>query len=231
MKQYISSIFLPLLYFSIFACVRVVEDPAKKYNKEFLSKYGMVIREPKTRHKIIANDFGIKYTENVVKNTVDAIYYDNMSVKNKKNFVAKSNRYNKTDIINKDMEYLEQDKSIYKPESNLRENKLDSLKETGNVIAYLDENYSNYKQEQNNIEIEISKDTLYGSLLERKNKKYYIIDNDELLVSYDYIDLLSRVRTDIYIQQQQEQTQQQQQSNENSLKQKILNVFSKISKK
>ena len=231
MRQYILSIVLFLVCFSICCCVRVVEDPAKKYNREFLSKYGMVIREPKIRHKTIANDFGIKYTEDVVKNTVDAIYYDNMSVKNKKNFVAKSNRYNKTDIINKDMEYLEQDKSIYKPESNLRENKLDSLKETGNVIAYLDENYSNYKQEQNNIEIEISKDMLYGSLSERKNKKYYIIDNDELLVSYDYIDLLSRVRTDIYIQQQQEQTQQQQQSNENSLKQKILNVFSKISKK
>ena len=98
------------------------------------------------------------------------------------------------------------------------------------MVAYLDENYSDYRQEQNNMDIDISNEAIYGSLPDRKNKKYYTIDTDELLVSYDYIDLLSRVRTDIYIQQKAEQKQQQKQEISN-LKQKIMNMFGNIGKK
>ena len=227
----IKKFLLFILFICLSSCTIIVRDPARKYNKEFLAKNKFKIRRAKNKHTEIAKEYGIYYTDDATTKLVDTEYYSSTpSTSKKKNFLVRSKSANATNIANKNMTYVGDDKTIYKRETNLKDDKLSSLKEEDDIILYLENNYDNYRTEKNiNRGVALTPEQIYGTKAQIKEKPFNSIDNEELLVSFDYIDLISRIRNDIYIQEQQGNkvigSDKKQDGVINSIKEKFMNLF------
>jgi hypothetical protein len=169
-----------------------------------LAKNSLKISRAKKKHKEIAKEYGIMYDKKKERAKVEKSAYDNnSSVKNKKYFVLKG-KENVDNYLKANIRYLGDADSIYYRESKLVKNSLVKDRITDNTpIFYLAENYENYKLDNKKTrkEVELTDEQLHGSWEERKEKAYNQIDQEDLLVSFDYIDLLSRVRNEVYLEE------------------------------
>jgi hypothetical protein len=184
------------------ACTRVIVDPAKKYNDDFLAKNNLKISRLRRKHKAIAKNYGIFYDKEKERITVEDDFYKTKTSAKKRKYFVLEGKENIDKYLKENIKYLGDDISVYYRESKLKGNGDSTNKNKDFEILYLTDNYSSYKEDrriQKNIELDSEK--LYGSWKERKEKAYNQIDGEEILVSFDYIDLLSRVRTEVYLEE------------------------------
>ena len=66
-----------LIYLLVFStsCMRIIEDPAKKYNDEFLKNNAIKISRYKNKHLKLAENHDIYYRDNKV-DLIDSKYYN-----------------------------------------------------------------------------------------------------------------------------------------------------------
>jgi hypothetical protein len=182
------------------SCVKTVEDPAKAYNTQFLAKNGLKISRAKRKHKQIAKDYGIMYDKEKERAKVNKDAYDNKMTAKSRGYFRLEGKQNIDDYLKKNIQYLGDEDTIYYRESKLvKNNSADERDTDDSPILYLANNYEDYKLDKKvQKKIEIAGKDLYGDWDERKKKSYNQIDQDEILISFDYIDLLSRVRNEVY---------------------------------
>ncbi|MDR0572058.1 MAG: hypothetical protein LBG48_04375 [Rickettsiales bacterium] len=194
-----------LFFCSFFAlgltsCIKSVEDPAKAYNTQFLAKNWLKISRAKKKHKKIAKDYGIMYDKEKERAKVEKdAYKHKLTAKSRGYFVLKGEE-NVDNYLKENIKYLGDENTIYYKESKVIKNNLVDKRSTDDFpILYLADNYGDYKlDKKTQKKIDVADEDLYGSWDKRKEKSYNQIDQDEILVSFDYIDLLSRVRTEVY---------------------------------
>ncbi len=229
-KNYIISIILLL---SITSCVNVIESPVKKYNTEFLRTNARKINRSKNKHLALAKEQGIYYRINNT-DAIDSKYYKKSNgSKLKKNY-----RYSEVGIDNdkeqKEIKYLGSDLSIYYKQRNLKDdNDFIKLNEDhAQLIMYLAENYPDYSKERISFDdIKPNNDMLYGNLKLRKEKEYKYIDNQTMQENFDYIDIMNRIKKEIYLENKKQEAQSIDKSKnrtENALttiKNKFMNLF------
>jgi hypothetical protein len=186
----------------MFSCTRIVVDPAKKYNDSFLAKNNLKISRSKRKHKTLAKGYGILYDKEKERARVeDDFYKTKVSYKKRKYFVLEG-KENIDKYIKENIKYVGDDVGLYYRESKLKGDG-DSTNEGKEFeIFYLADNYDSYKEDRKiQKAVELSEEKLYGLWNERKEKAYNQIDGEEILVSFDYVDLLSRVRTEVYLEE------------------------------
>jgi hypothetical protein len=186
--------------------MRVVEDPAKKYNAEFLKNNSTKINRAKNKHLAKAKEHGINYRVDEI-DLVDSKYYNvNVGTKSKKNYRNNNNMDEEED--RKNVDYLNSDISIYYKQRNLKD-KEDSYfddYDDRKKIYYVEDNYPDYSKEKISFgDIEASSEKLYGSLDSRKEKEYNMVDNQTMQENFDYIDIMDRIKKEIYIKSKEDE--------------------------
>jgi hypothetical protein len=220
----ISCIFLLFLP----ACFDVPRDPVRKYNDDFLSKNSLKIARAKNRHKQIAQKHGIIYDKDKERALVGDDFYNQKVSAKKRNYFVLEGKKNIDDFVRNNIKYLGKDLSIYHVESKLKGNNVVDEDNENLPTFYLVENYDSYKQDKRaQEEIKLNEERLYGSWGARKEKAYNRIEGKEILVSFDYINLLSRIRTEVYLNER-EQSQSSGSTSSRigeTIKDKIFNLF------
>lgn len=205
------------------SCIKVIEDPAKKYNDEFLRTNSRKINRMKQKHLKIAKEQGIYYRKNET-DSIDPAYYKNANGTK----IKKSYRNNNIEEDNKKaINYIDDELSIYYKQRNLKDDDLISLNEDrDHLILYLAENYTDYSKEKIGFsDIEISSEKLYGSLKLRKEKDYRAIDYLILQENFDYIDVMNRVKKELYLENKQKQQTNTIKENATSIKNRFMDLF------
>lgn len=202
-----------------------VEDPSAKYNREFLKSNSPKIRRKKNKHLRIAKENNIYYT-NDVSSLVDSDYYEPIrGTKLKKNFRDKKT----LDDIPKaeEIKYLDSDISLYYKQRNLKDLQYyDKKNIDGEKILYLADNYDNYlKKGVTFDDIKLDNNKLYGTIEERKDKNYNYIDSAIMQENFDYIDIMNRVKNEIYIKQKGERQKKESPEKGNSTINSVVNKF------
>lgn len=220
------NIFIIILLFFLNAC-GTIEDPVTKYNKEFLKTNSMKIRRQKTKHLKIANENNIYYRENKT-DLVDADYYEPIrGTKLKRDFKNKKTIEDIPDI--EDIDYMDSDLSLYYRQRNLKDTQYYD-DDNSQKILYLAENYKDYSKERVDfVDIEPTSDKLYGTIKERKDKNYNYIDSPVMQENFDYIDIMNRVKNEIYLKQKEEESKKKANTGGvvNSVVNKFKNLFNK----
>jgi hypothetical protein len=184
------------------SCARVIIDPAKKYNDDFLAKNNLKISRLRRKHKAIAKNYGILYDKEKERITIDDDFYKTKTSAKKRRYFVLEGKENIDKFLEENIKYLGDDISVYYRESKLKGGGDSTNKNKDFEILYLTDNYSSYKEDrQTQKSVELDSEKLYGSWKERKEKAYNQIESEEILVSFDYIDLLSRVRTEVYLEE------------------------------
>jgi hypothetical protein len=210
------------------SCVRVVEDPAKKYNTEFLKNNSLRIKKSKEKHLEKAKEHGINYRVREA-DIVDADYYYKTPVgtKAKKNYRTNSEDNDKK----KDIKYLGTDISIYHKQRNLKDKEDYILDRNRNnkSIFYVKENYSDYAEEKITFnDITPTTEKLYGDLKLRKEKRYNSINNRVMQESFDYIDIMNRIKKEMYLKDKENETINADKRKTNvttNIRSKFMNLF------
>ena len=222
-----------LIYLLLFStsCMRIIEDPAKKYNDEFLKNNSIKIRRYKNKHLKLAEEHDIYYRDNKV-DLVDSKYYNATDgTKLKKEY--RSRKYKeKIEEKNNNIEYLDQDLSIYYTNRTLKD--VDGLVECeyncDNSVRYVENNHKDYSSAIVGFnDININNSYLYGNLSLRKEKDYNYVDNAVLQVNYDYIDIMNRVKEELYLKQKGKENKKMPTNKDalTNIKGKFLNLFNK----
>ena len=210
--MYLKTKIFILFFFLLTSCRNVIESPVAKYNREFLKKNSMKIAKQKNKHKKIASENNIYYRDNKV-DMVDEYYYEPIrgtklkkEYRNKKTLEEDAYKQN-------DVEYMDSDLSLYYKQRNLKD--FDTYSDNdGREILFLAENYKDYAKEGidfNNIQP--TSEQLYGSIQERKEKDYNYIESDVMQENFDYIDVMNRVKNEIYLKQKEEQQRKARENN------------------
>ena len=210
--MYLKTKIFILFFFLLTSCRNVIESPVAKYNREFLKKNSMKIAKQKNKHKKIASENNIYYRDNKV-DMVDEYYYEPIrgtklkkEYRNKKTLEEDAYKQN-------DVEYMDSDLSLYHKQRNLKD--FDTYSDNdGREILFLAENYKDYAKEGidfNNIQP--TSEQLYGSIQERKEKDYNYIESDVMQENFDYIDVMNRVKNEIYLKQKEEQQRKARENN------------------
>ena len=216
-----------IFLFFLNAC-GTIEDPVAKYNREFLKTNSMKIRRQKNKHLKIANENNIYYRENKT-DLVDADYYEPIrGTKLKRDFRNKKTIEDIPDVG--DIEYMDSDLSLYYRQRNLKDPQYYD-DDNSQKILYLAENYKDYSEERVDFDIEPTSDKLYGTIEERKDKNYNYIDSSVMQENFDYIDIMNRVKNEIYLKQKEEETKNKSNNTGiiNSVVNKFKNLFNKKS--
>lgn len=223
LKNKKSSIFLLILLLTS-ACVRIIEDPVKKYNTEFLKNNSRRISRNKKKHLAIAKEEGIYYRNNET-DKIDLKYYAAANgTKLKKSYKTKINGSN-DEYSKKDIQYLDSDLSIYYRQRNLKDKEDILLSDDKiNRIFYIQDNYFDYaKQKITFSDVEPTSEKLYGSLELRKEKEYNYISNQIIQENFDYIDIMNRVKKELYLKEKENSSNVK--KNMSSVKSKFLKLF------
>ncbi len=228
-KKFIKNIIL-LLYLP--SCVNVIESPVKKYNTEFLRTNARKINRSKNKHLNLAKQQNIYYRINNTDAIDNAYYKKTNGSKLKKNY-----RYDDTNIKNeekpKELKYLGSDLSIYYKQRNLKDDS-DFIKfdeDHSQFIMYLAENYPDYSKERISFgDIKPSSDMLYGNLKLRKEKEYKYIDNQTMQENFDYIDIMNRVKKEVYLENKKQEIKdninnKKTEGTLTTIKNKFMNLF------
>jgi hypothetical protein len=209
------------------ACLDIPRDPAERYNSDFLSKNNLKIARAKKKHKKIAGEHGIIYDKEKERAIVEDDFYDQKVSAKKRNYFTLRGKKNIDNFVRDNIKYLGSDLSIYYRESRLKGGNIPDGNDKDSSIFYLAENYAGYKQDKRaQEEIKLDEEKLYGSWETRKEKAYNRIEGEEILVSFDYINLLSKIRTEVYLNEK-ERTQSGGQLSKTSetIRDKIFNIF------
>ena len=219
----ISVLFLVLLT----SCRNVVESPVAKYNREFLKKNSMKIMKQRNKHMKIASENNIYYRDNKA-DLVDEEYYEPMrGTKLKREF--RNKRITDEEEEQEKIKYLDSDISIYYRERTLKDPDT-YYDEDNEEIVFLAENYGDYSEDIVSFsDVWPTSEELYGSLEFRKTKDYNYIDSDVMQENFDYIDIMNRVKNEIYLQQKEEQVAEERKSGGviNTVLDKFKQLFSK----
>ncbi|MBO4956495.1 MAG: hypothetical protein J6C50_01520 [Rickettsiales bacterium] len=198
-KNYLLLFFV--CYFCV-SCARVIEDPAKRYNDEFLKNNYLKIRRKRDKHLKLAKQHDIYYRDDKT-DLIDSKYYNATDgTKLKKEY--RSRKYNEEEINTDKVKYLDSDLSLYYRDRRLKDTKIgDSCDyNCDNTILYVQDNYKDYSKEKITFDdIEPTREQLYGSLALRKDKEYHYIDNTVMQKNLDYIDVMDRVKSEVYLRQ------------------------------
>lgn len=190
-----------LAFFYLSSCVRTVDNPVKKYNSEFLRNNSNKISRSKNKHLSLAREQGIYYRVSEA-DAIDSNYYKGANGSKLKKNYRNNNKMNEEEK-QKEIKYLDDNLSIYYKHRSLKDDsdmiKLD--KDHKEFLMYLAENYPDYSKERINFgDIEPSSEILYGDLTLRKDKDYKYIDNQTMQENFDYIDIMSRVKKQLYLE-------------------------------
>lgn len=211
--------------------MRIIEDPAKKYNEEFLKNNYMKIKRYKDKHLRLAESHNIYYRDNKV-DLIDSKYYNATDgTKLKKEYRSRKYKEKQNEKQN-DIEYLNQDLSIYYTNRNLKDvNDLDECEYNCSTnIAYVENNYKDYSNSVVGFDdIKINNLYLYGDLSLRKEKDYNYVDGAVLQANFDYIDIMNRVKEELYLKQKAEEQKKNSVNVDklNNIKGKFLKLFDK----
>ena len=213
-----------LLILLLPSCRRVIESPVVKYNREFLKKNSMKIARQKSKHKKIAEQNSIYYRDNKV-DLVDEYYYEPMrGTKLKKEYRGKRTL---SEDENTNVEYMDSDLSLYYKQRNLKDFDIYD-DDDSNKILFLAENHGDYSEEGVSFtDINPTSEQLYGTIQERKEKDYNYIESDVMQENFDYIDIMNRVKNEIYLKQKEER-QQRERENSGGVVNSIIDRFKKI---
>lgn len=217
--------FIFLLLFC--SCTTVRYDPAKKYNEEFLKNNGLKIRAQKSKHMKIAKENDIYYRDNKT-DLIDSKYYNSINgTKLKREY--KNTGYIDEEKKKEEIKYLDSDLSICYRERKLKDSDIsDSCTYNCGDIVYLENNYKDYSKDRVNFDdVEPSREQLYGSLMLRKEKEYNYIDNITMQRNFDYIDIMNRVKREIYLKEKEEENRENNKNTGvvNSIKNRFRNLF------
>lgn len=222
-----------LYLFVLSSCA--TNNPIKKNNKAFLNKYSKKIEKSKKKHKEAAKKSGISYKKIDNINLMDSSYYTNRNGTNKIKLDVLSNDLPPKEKNEYKINYLESSLSIYYKERTLKDNLNDlgyDFDEKSKNLRYLLNNKDDFSETKTMFyDIEPSKEKLYGELKQRDNYGYTSINNDILLVNYDYIDIMNRVKKEIYLknkeQSKTEEPEPKKHKKVDSLKNKFKSIFNK----
>lgn len=211
------------------SCMRIIEDPAKKYNEEFLKNNYMKIKRYRDKHLKLAENYDIYYRDDKV-DLVDSKYYNATDgTKLKKEYRSRKYKEEHNKKHN-DIEYLNQDLSIYHTNRTLKD--VDDLDECGyncdTDIMYVENNYKDYSSSIVSFDdVKINNMYLYGDLSLRKEKDYNYVDGAVLQANFDYIDVMNRVKEELYLRQKSEEIKKKTTNKDtlNNIKSKFLNLF------
>ena len=224
-----NKIFIIVCLLSV-SCTNIIEDPAKKYNDEFLRNNYLKIRKKKAKHLEIARENNIYYRDEKV-DLVDSKYFTPIKgTKLKKDY---RDRVENTENNKKDeIKYLGSDLSIYYKERRLKDKDIidDCDYDYGCVenIIYIEDNYPDYSKEKVMFsDIKPSEEKLYGSLELRKDKSYNYIDSAVMQENFDYIDIMNRVKKELYLKEKR-QIVEKTDNNKNSIIDNIKNKFKSL---
>lgn len=211
-------------------------NPIKKNNKAFLSKYSKKIEKSKKKHRDAAKKSGISYDKTDSLSLIDSSFYGSKIGTNKIKIDVLSTDLpfrDEDDIPN--INYLESDLSIYYKERSLKDNFDDlgyDFDEKSKNLRYLLNNKKDYSEAKTIFDdIEPSDKKLYGELKQRDGYGYASINNEILLVNYDYIDIMDRVKKEIYLKNKEQSKTEKPESKKHkkvdSLMDKFKSIFSK----
>lgn len=184
----------------LFSCA--VSDPVKKNNKVFLSKYGAQVERKKKKHKEIAKEVGIDYKDTSRTDMMNTEQYSagKGTIKTRME-IANSHDRNE---VEEEVEpvYVGDDLSLYYKQRNLKD-ELDLLSdeyeidEASRNLLYPLNNWADYRENRIDFEnIKPTDDKLYGELKPRE-AGYTSIDSWILLINFDYLDIMFRVKREI----------------------------------
>lgn len=213
-----------IIIFLLTAC-NTIEDPVAKYNREFLRTNSNKIRRQKNKHIKIANENNIYYRDNKT-DVVDSDYYEPIrGTELRKKFKDKKTM----DEIEKieDINYFDSDLSLYYRQRNLKDPQLYDDRNKENIL-FLSKNYKDYSEERVDFNITPDEDKLYGTIEERKEKDYNYIESSTMQKNFDYIDIMNRVKNEIYLKQKEEESKNKSGTGVvNSVVNRFKNLFNK----
>lgn len=213
-----------IIIFLLTAC-NTIEDPVAKYNREFLKTNSNKIRRQKNKHIKIANENNIYYRDNKI-DVVDSDYYEPIrGTELRKKFKDKKTM----DEIEKieDINYFDSDLSLYYRQRNLKDPQLYDDRNKENIL-FLSKNYKDYSEERVDFNITPDEDKLYGTIEERKEKDYNYIESSTMQKNFDYIDIMNRVKNEIYLKQKEEESKNKSGTGVvNSVVNRFKNLFNK----
>lgn len=213
-----------IIIFLLTAC-NTIEDPVAKYNREFLRTNSNKIRRQKNKHIKIANENNIYYRDNKI-DVVDSDYYEPIrGTELRKKFKDKKTM----DEIEKieDINYFDSDLSLYYRQRNLKDPQLYDDRNKENIL-FLSKNYKDYSEERVDFNITPDEDKLYGIIEERKEKDYNYIESSTMQKNFDYIDIMNRVKNEIYLKQKEEESKNKSGTGVvNSVVNRFKNLFNK----
>lgn len=214
------------------SCVSIIEDPSKKYNDEFLNKNSLKIKRQKQKHLKIARENDIYYSDDKI-NLVDSKYYNAMrGTSQKKNYKGKIKIENGNETKN-DIKYLNEQLSIYYSNRRLKDkddNFIECEYDCSENIAYLENNHNSYSKNRISFDdIQLTEEQLYGNLTLRKDKQYNQIDAITLQKEFDYIDVMNRIKNELYLKEKEKMSKNTQKYNKtiDNVKNKFLKLFKK----
>lgn len=181
----------------------------------------------RNKHMKIASENNIYYRDNKA-DLVDEEYYEPMrGTKLKREF--RNKRITDEEEEQEKIKYLDSDISIYYRERTLKDPDT-YYDEDNEEIVFLAENYGDYSEDIVSFsDVWPTSEELYGSLEFRKTKDYNYIDSDVMQENFDYIDIMNRVKNEIYLQQKEEQVAEERKSGGviNTVLDKFKQLFSK----
>ena len=223
--MYLKTKIFVFLFFVLTSCHNVIESPVAKYNREFLKKNSMKIAKQKSKHKKIASENSIYYRDNKV-DMVDEYYYEPIrGTKLKKEYRGKKTL---EDYEQNNIEYMDSDLSLYYKQRNLKD--FDTYSDDNSrEVLFLAENYKDYTKESMSFDdIQPTSEQLYGSIQERKEKDYNYIESDVMQKNFDYIDVMNRVKNEIYLKQKDEQQRKERESGGGGVINSVVDRFKKL---